>query len=67
MLQTKIVNDEMCAVSYNPTEIMIRKRGKAYYGIEEQLVTLKNGKLYIFVDVANKFGIDVVEVQDERI
>ena len=61
MLQTKIINKETCAVSFNPTEIMVRKRGKVNYGTEKNLVALKDGKLYIFMNVAEEFGIEVIK------
>lgn len=60
MLQTKIINNEFCAVAYDPTEIMVRKRGKTYYGTEKQLACIKDGKLHIFMDVAKEYGIEVV-------
>lgn len=59
MLQTKIINKELCAVSYDPTEIMIRKRGKAFFGTEKYLARIKDGKLYISEDVAKEFGIEI--------
>lgn len=61
MLQTKIINDNICAVAYDPTEIMVRHRGKVYYGTERQLVALRDGKLHIFMDVAKYFDIEVVK------
>ena len=61
MLQTKIINKESCAVSFEPTEIMIRKRGKAYYGKEKMLVSLEDGKLHIYIDVAKEFGIEIIK------
>lgn len=59
MLQTKIINDDTCAVAYNPTEIMVRKRGKAHFGKEKALAVLRDGKLYISTDVAKEFGIEI--------
>ena len=61
MLQTKIINKEACAVSFEPTEIMIRKRGKANYGTEKNLAAIRDGKLYIFMDTAKEFGIEVIK------
>lgn len=61
MLQTKIINDQICAVAFGPTEIMIRNRGKAYYGSERQLAAIRDGKLHIFMDVAKEFGIEVIK------
>ena len=59
MLQTKIINKELCAVSFEPTEIMVRKRGKAFFGTEKYLARIKDGKLYISEDVAKEFGIEI--------
>lgn len=59
MLQTKIINKESCAVSYEPTEIMIRKRGKAFFGTAKYLAKIKDEKLYISEDVAKEFGIEI--------
>ena len=61
MLQTKIINDNTCAVAFSPTEIMVRKRGKAHFGEEKALAVLRDGKLYISTDVAKEFGIEVCE------
>lgn len=59
MLQTKIINKESCAVAFEPTEIMIRKRGKTYFGTEKPLAILRDGKLHIFPDTAKEFGIEI--------
>lgn len=63
MLQTKIISEELYAVAYNPTEIMVRKRGKAFFGTEKYLARIKDGKLYIFEDVAKEFGIEICKVE----
>ena len=59
MLQTKIISEELCAVAYDPTEIMVRKRGKQFYRTEKNLATIRNGKLYIFEDITKEFGIEI--------
>ena len=59
MLQTKIISEELCAVAYDPTEIMVRKRGKKFYGTEKNLTVIKNGKLYIFEYTVKEFSIEV--------
>ena len=59
MLQTRIIDEENCAVAFEPTEIMIRKRGKVYFGTEKTLAALKNGKLYVYPDAAKEFGIEI--------
>lgn len=61
MVESRIINKDTCAVSFNPTEILLRKRGKEYYGKEKSLVLIKDGKLYIRMDVAKEFGIEVVK------
>lgn len=61
MLQTKIINDKICAVAFGPTEIMIRNRGKTYYGSEKQLVAIRDGRLHVFMDVAREFDIEVIK------
>jgi len=60
MLQTKIVNKEVCAVAYDPTQIKLRKRGKAYFGTEKNVALLKDDTLYINKDVASEYGIKIV-------
>ena len=59
MLQTKIINNDTCAVSFSPTEIMVRKRGKAHFGEEKALAVLRDGKLYISATTAKEFGIEI--------
>lgn len=59
MLQSKIISKDACAVSWGPDEIMVRKRGRDYYGKEETLARIQDGKLIINCDVARKFGIIV--------
>ena len=60
MLQTRIIDKENCAVAFEPTEILIRKRGKVYFGTEKALATLRDGKLYISQDASKEFGIEIV-------
>ena len=73
MLLTKIINKNTCAVAWNPTEIMVRNRGRDYYGTEETLVRITDGVLIINFEVANAFEIPikstagiVVEEPDRR-
>ena len=65
MLQTRKINNELCAVAFEPTEIMVRKCGKAYFGKEKVLVNIKDGKLYIYEDVAKEFGIEICNMKGE--
>ena len=64
MLQTKIIDKENCAVAFEPTEIMIRKRGRAYFGKEKALAMLRDGKLYISEETAKEFGIEIVHEKE---
>ena len=63
MLQTKIISEDLCAVSFEPTEIMVRRRGKINYGTERTLVDIKDGKLFIHEDVAHAFGVEIVRTE----
>lgn len=65
MLQTRKINDETCAVAFEPTEIMIRKSGKAHFGKEKYLARIKGDKLYIYPDVAEEFGLEICENESE--
>lgn len=65
MLQTRKINNDLCAVAFEPTEIMVRKSGKAYFGKEKYLAHIKNGKLYIHEDVAKEFGIEICHANKE--
>jgi hypothetical protein len=65
MLQTKIIDKENCAVAFGPTEIMIRKRGKEYFGKEKTLVCIRDGKLYILTNTAKEFGIEIVYKKED--
>ena len=64
MLQTRIIDKENCSVAFEPTEIMLRKRGKVYFGQEKTLVALRDGKLYVSEEVAKEFGIEIVHEKE---
>lgn len=64
MLQTRKINKKLVAVSFEPTEIMLRKSGKVYFGKEKYLANIKDGKLYIHEDVAKEFGIEICFVNN---
>lgn len=66
MLQTKKIGSDLCAVAFNPTEIMVRKSGKQYFGKEKTLVKLDNEGLLIDEEVAREFGIKIFWVLPER-
>lgn len=57
MLQTRKVSNDVVAVAWEPTEIYLRPSGKQYFGQEECLAKIVNGRLYIYEDVADKYGI----------
>lgn len=59
MLQTKIISEDACAVSWGPDEILVRKRGRDHFGKERMLVQIRNGKLIVNCDVAREFGITI--------
>lgn len=60
MLQTKKINNDVVAVAFEPTEIMVRNSGKKYFNTEKPLAVLKNGKLIVNSNVAKDFGIEIV-------
>lgn len=65
MLQTKKVCKDTVAVSFSPTEILVRKSGKQYIGSEMGLVRLIGNKLYVDESVAREFGIEVSVVTEQ--
>ena len=65
MLQTKKIGKDLCAVAFDPTEILLRKSGKQYFGKEQILVKLNGDKLIVDKSVAKEFGIEL-EVLAER-
>lgn len=66
MLQTKKIGNDLCAVAFNPTEIMVRKSGKQYFGKEKTLVKLDNEGLVIDEDIACEFGIKIFWAMPKR-
>lgn len=60
MLQTRKINKDTVAVSFEPTEILLRKSGKSYFGTETPLARVKDNKLIIDKKAAEKFGIEVL-------
>lgn len=63
MLQKRKISKDVCAVAFEPTEIMLRKCGKEYFGTEKPLAVIKDGKLYIFEDVAKEFGVEICQTE----
>lgn len=59
MLQTRKINKDIVAVAFEPTEILVRKSGRDYYGSEAPLAKIKEGKLLVNAKVAKDFGIDI--------
>lgn len=66
MLQTKKIGSGLCAVAFNPTEIMVRKSGKQYFGKEKMLVKLDDEGLVIDEEVAREFGIKIFWALPEK-
>lgn len=60
MLQTKKVTSDVCAVAFDPTEIMVRQSGRKYFGKERGLVKLDGNKLIVDSTVAKEFGIEIL-------
>ena len=60
MLQTKKITNDLCAVSSDPTEIMVRPSGSQYFGKEKALVMLNGNKLIVDSAVAKEFGIAIL-------
>lgn len=60
MLQTKKITNDLCAVSSDPTEIMVRPSGRQYFGKEKTLVKLNGNKLIVDSAVAKEFGIAIL-------
>ena len=65
MLQVKKISNSLCAVSFDPTEILIRKSGKIYFGTERPLARIEGEKLIIDTNVAEEYGM-VIELVKER-
>ena len=59
MLQTKKINHSACAVAFEPTEIMLRKSGKQYFGTERPLAKLMDNTLVIDEGVAQEFDVAI--------
>ena len=67
MLQKRKINKDVCAVAFEPTEIMLRKCGKEHFGAEKPLAVIKDGKLYVFADVAKEFGIEICQSETQNL
>lgn len=59
MLQTKKINKDVVAVAFDPSEILLRKSGKEFFGKEEFLVRIRGNKVIVDAAVANKFGLTI--------
>lgn len=59
MLQTKKVGKELCAVAFNPTEIMVRSSGKQFFGKEKTLARLSEDGFVVDEDVAKEYGVSI--------
>lgn len=59
MLSSKKVAKEVCAAAFSPTEILLRKSGKQYFGSEKALANLEGTTLTVDETVASEFGITI--------
>lgn len=53
------VSKDIVAVTYDSTEICLRKSGKKYFGTERCAVKLIEGKLMISKKILDRFGIEL--------
>lgn len=53
------LNDDVIAVAFDPTEIMLRKSGKQYYGQEKHLIKIEDGCVIFDPSVAEEFGLQI--------
>lgn len=60
MLQAKKITSDLCAVAFDPTEIMVRQSGRQYFGKEKILVKLNGNKMMVDSAVAKEFGIEIL-------
>lgn len=65
MLQIKKIRKDLVAVSFSPTEIMLRSSGKQYYGKEKMLAHLVGDTLIVDESVAREFGL-VIKITKEE-
>lgn len=66
MLQSKKLTKTMCAVSFGPEEILIRRSGKQYFGTEKALARISGDTLVINESVAKEFGIKIEHQRSEE-
>ncbi len=59
MLNRKKINNDVVAVAWEPTEILLRKSGTEYYDTEEAVVEIRDGHLVINTRVADAFGLKI--------
>lgn len=59
MLQSKKLTETICAVSFGPHEILIRRSGKQHFGSEKALARISGDTLVIDESVAKEYGIKI--------
>ena len=64
MLQTKKIGNGLCAVAYEPTEIMVRSCGRENFGKEKTIAKVVDGKLLVFESALKEFGIEVMSSEE---
>ena len=57
MLQTRKIGKGLVAVSFGPTEILVRKSGKAYFGQEKCIASVEDGVFKVDIDAARELGL----------
>ena len=59
-LTKKIDKNIVAVVDTDPVSISIRKSGKEYYGTEDHICRIKDGKVLVNKEIAAKYGLDIV-------
>ena len=57
MIQTRKIGNGLVAVTFGPTELLVRKSGKAYFGQEKSLASVKDGVFKVDIDAARELGL----------
>lgn len=57
MIQTRKIGKGLVAVTFGPTERLVRKSGKAYFGQEKSIASVKDGVFKGDIDAARELGL----------
>lgn len=63
MIQTTKIAKNLVGVTFDAKEILLRESGKAYFGTEKPVVTVKSDRIVINKAVAERFGL-AIEIKD---